>query len=108
MEKTMATYKIAGVQMDITLGDRVQNLAVMKARLEQSLAVGAVLTVFPECTTTGYCFETKARWFLVLKYSFFESTNLTILKSTNLTILKGKHDKSFALKSKRLFCPACI
>ena len=55
----MVTYKIAGVQMDIAIGDRAQNLVAMKTRLDQSLAAGAVLTVFPECTTTGYCFETK-------------------------------------------------
>ena len=56
----MATYKIAGVQMDIAIGDRAQNLIAMKTQLDQSLAAGTVLTVFPECTTTGYCFETKA------------------------------------------------
>ena len=55
----METYKIAGVQMDIAIGERDQNLAAMKTRLEQSLAAGAALTVFPECTTSGYCFETK-------------------------------------------------
>lgn len=55
----MATYKIAGVQMDVAIGDRAQNLVTMKSQLEQSLAAGAVLTVFPECTTTGYCFGTK-------------------------------------------------
>ena len=53
----MATTKIAGVQMDIAIGNRDENLAVMRTRLEQSLAAGAQLTVFPECTTTGYCFE---------------------------------------------------
>ena len=56
----MATYKIAGVQMDVAIGQRDQNLAAMRTRLEQALAAGAELIVFPECTTTGYCFETKA------------------------------------------------
>ena len=55
----MATTKIAGVQMDIAIGYREQNLAAMQTRLKQSLAAGAQLTVFPECTTTGYCFESK-------------------------------------------------
>jgi len=56
----MATTKIAGVQMDIAIGDRDRNLAAMRTRLDQSCQAGAALTVFPECTTTGYCFETKA------------------------------------------------
>jgi len=56
----MATTKIAGVQMDIAIGQREQNLAAMRIRLDQSLSAGAQLTVFPECTTTGYCFESLA------------------------------------------------
>ena len=56
----MATTKIAGVQMDIAIGAPAENLVSMRSRLEQSLAVGAQLTVFPECTTTGYCFESLA------------------------------------------------
>ena len=53
----MSTIKIAGVQMDIQLADRDANLAAMKTRLQQTVEHGAQLTVFPECTTTGYCFE---------------------------------------------------
>ncbi|MEL7496922.1 MAG: carbon-nitrogen hydrolase family protein [Planctomycetota bacterium] len=53
----MSRYKIAGVQMDIKFADRDQNLSSMKARLDETVSQGAVLTVFPECTTTGYCFD---------------------------------------------------
>ena len=56
----MGTTKIAGVQMDIAIGAPAENLVSMRSRLERSLAAGAQLTVFPECTTTGYCFESLA------------------------------------------------
>ena len=49
--------KIAGVQMDITFANSDSNLEKIHARLKETAAAGAELTVFPECTTTGYCFE---------------------------------------------------
>lgn len=52
----MSQFKVAGVQMDIAFADRDQNLARMRKHLETTVANGAQLTVFPECTTTGYCF----------------------------------------------------
>jgi predicted amidohydrolase len=51
------SVKVAGVQMDITLGNPEANLQKIHARLQETTAAGAKLTVFPECTTTGYCFE---------------------------------------------------
>ena len=53
-----AMLKVAGVQMDITLAGVDANLKTMYARLHETTAAGAWLTVFPECTVTGYCFET--------------------------------------------------
>jgi predicted amidohydrolase len=50
--------KIAGVQMDVQLGDVAGNLEKMGAFLRRTSAEGAVLTVFPECAATGYCFDT--------------------------------------------------
>ncbi len=50
--------KIAGVQMDITLADVDGNITQMHKQLKLTTAAGARLTVFPECSTTGYCFET--------------------------------------------------
>jgi predicted amidohydrolase len=49
--------KIAGVQMDVSLGDIEANVAKMIAHLEESNRAGAQLTIFPECAATGYCFE---------------------------------------------------
>ena len=53
----MSLIKIAGVQMDIQLADPAANLDAMKSHLQTTVAAGAMLTVFPECTLTGYCFE---------------------------------------------------
>jgi 5-aminopentanamidase len=49
--------KIAGVQMDVSLGEIDANLEKMAAFVRQTSAAGARLTVFPECAATGYCFE---------------------------------------------------
>ena len=54
----MSLIKIAGVQMDVKLGNAEANIALMREHLRTSTAAGAQLTIFPECTTTGYCFET--------------------------------------------------
>ncbi len=49
--------KIAGVQMDVSLGDVVANVDKMIERLRTTDREGAELTVFPECTVSGYCFK---------------------------------------------------
>jgi predicted amidohydrolase len=49
--------KIAAVQMDVRLKDVEGNVTTMIARLREARAKGAVLTVFPECAASGYCFE---------------------------------------------------
>ena len=49
--------KIAGVQMDVSLGRIDRNLACMSERVSEAVSQGAELVVFPECATTGYCFE---------------------------------------------------
>jgi predicted amidohydrolase len=53
----MAKFKVAGVQMDIEIANPKSNLEKMARRLEETTASGAQLTVFPECTTTGYCYS---------------------------------------------------
>jgi predicted amidohydrolase len=57
--------KIAGVQMDVKIGRVSENLDKMIARLKETRAAGADLTVFPECALTGYCFDSleEARQF---------------------------------------------
>lgn len=50
-------FMVAGVQMDIQLADASHNLNAMHQKLQETTSAGAQLTVFPECTTTGYCFD---------------------------------------------------
>lgn len=51
------SFKIAGVQMDIAIGDAAANFASMERLATTATENGADLVVFPECTLTGYCFE---------------------------------------------------
>lgn len=51
---------VAGVQMDVIIGDTEINLERMSAWLEDEQIRSAQLVVFPECALCGYCFETKA------------------------------------------------
>ncbi|HEU0004604.1 MAG TPA: carbon-nitrogen hydrolase family protein, partial [Terriglobia bacterium] len=52
-----ATLKIAGVQMNPKFMDKSANLGLILRHLENASAEGAQLIVFPECSLTGYCFE---------------------------------------------------
>jgi len=52
--------RIAGVQMDVTLGDAAGNLQRMIERVRTAHANGAELIVFPECALPGYCFNSLA------------------------------------------------
>lgn len=49
--------KIAGVQMDVALGDPESNLSRLESALDETARQNAQITVFPECVVTGYCFE---------------------------------------------------
>jgi len=51
------SVKVAGVQMDIVFANANANLEKIHNRLIETTSAGAILTVFPECTTTGYCFD---------------------------------------------------
>lgn len=53
----MTTFRIAGVQMDVALGDKPNNLAKIQQAVRETHAAQATLTVVPECALTGYCFE---------------------------------------------------
>jgi predicted amidohydrolase len=55
----MTTWTIAGVQMDCRLADPAANLAAVRAKLRDAAHHGAQLVVFPECTLSGYCFNSK-------------------------------------------------
>ncbi len=52
----MTKFKLAGVQMDIQLANASANLDKLESHLKETVSNGVQLTVFPECTTTGYCF----------------------------------------------------
>jgi predicted amidohydrolase len=49
--------QISGIQTDVTLGDRAANLRRMKATVAREVEQSSRLIVFPECFTTGYCFD---------------------------------------------------
>ena len=53
-----ARLKIAGVQMNPKLMDNSANLTRILENLDTAAAQGAQLVVFPECSLSGYCFDT--------------------------------------------------
>ncbi|MFN9344769.1 MAG: carbon-nitrogen hydrolase family protein [Planctomycetota bacterium] len=57
---TAEKLRIAGVQMDVRLGDVAANLEQLIIHWRTATAAGARLTVFPECVLSGYCFESLA------------------------------------------------
>lgn len=50
-------FRIAGVQMDVALGEVEHNVQRIEQRAREAAGRGAQLVVFPECAVTGYCFE---------------------------------------------------
>ncbi|MCS6866295.1 MAG: carbon-nitrogen hydrolase family protein [Gemmataceae bacterium] len=56
----MATWTVAGVQMDCTLGDIAGNRAALIRQLHHCAERGAKLVIFPECILTGYGFTSRA------------------------------------------------
>ena len=54
IDDSPGTWKIAGVQMDSTLGDKLGNLRTIQAKLDEAAKAGARLIVFPELALTGY------------------------------------------------------
>lgn len=51
--------RIAGVQMDIALGDVSGNLARIAEQTTTAVKHGARLVIFPECALTGYGFDSR-------------------------------------------------
>jgi len=49
--------KIACVQMDVALGNVDRNVEKMISLQNKTASVGTALTIFPECSATGYCFN---------------------------------------------------
>ena len=57
--KKPAPIRVAGVQMNVDLGDATANLQRLKTLLAEAADGGARLVIFPECAVTGYCFESR-------------------------------------------------
>lgn len=53
----MNRWKIAAVQMDCALGDVAENRRRIEARLHEASRTAAQLVIFPECTLSGYAFD---------------------------------------------------
>ena len=47
--------KIAGIQMDVTIGEVSANIDNVIERFKTTTQSGAALSIFPECVLTGYC-----------------------------------------------------
>ncbi len=56
----MKPLRIAGVQMDVRLGDVSGNLTAIASRAKTAVQNGAAVVIFPECAVTGYCFDSLA------------------------------------------------
>ncbi|MFN0198053.1 MAG: carbon-nitrogen hydrolase family protein [Planctomycetaceae bacterium] len=50
---------LAGVQMDVRLGECDHNVSRMIDFIKTTTARGAALTIFPECAVSGYCFQSQ-------------------------------------------------
>ena len=55
----MEEFRVSAVQMDVRLGEKDANLERMDSFARLAVSEGAALVVFPECTLTGYCFESR-------------------------------------------------
>lgn len=51
--------RIAGVQIDVEIGNVAGNLAKMSDQMHEAVRHGAQLVIFPECALTGYCFDSR-------------------------------------------------
>lgn len=50
---------LSAVQTNVEFADAAQNLKAMSAVVAKEAADGSRLVIFPECFTTGYCFDSK-------------------------------------------------
>lgn len=51
------TCRVACVQMDVRMGQVSENRAAVQSALRRTTEAGCLITVFPECCLTGYCFD---------------------------------------------------
>ncbi len=50
---------VAGFQIDVVFGDPAENLGRMDRRLRELAGEGLFLAVFPECSLSGYCCDSR-------------------------------------------------
>lgn len=54
---------IASVQCNVQIGELAGNLEIIRHRLQVASENGARLVVFPECVSSGYCFDSREEAF---------------------------------------------
>ena len=87
----MQKIRIAGVQMDVSIGEIDENTDRVIDRARTAAGQGARLVVFPECVLSGYCFESldEARTFGLTQSSpAFERLRLAA-EGLNIHIVVG-------------------
>jgi len=91
-------FKLACVQMDIAIADAVRNVKHICAHLETTTAAGADLTIFPECTISGYCFDSLEETLAVAETLDGPSVTAIIAKCQQLqtTAIFGLLEKATA------------
>ena len=87
--------KIAGVQMDVKLGNVEHNVARISDFTEEAAVKGARLIVFPECASTGYCFESfeEAATFAEPIPGPTVETTLTVCQQHQVFVVLGMLEK---------------
>lgn len=87
---------VAGVQMDIRIGECKANVDRMASWLQDERTQSAQLVVFPECVVTGYCFDSKAEGMNVAETVPGPSTDrlLAIAKQHGKYLAFGMLEKS--------------
>ncbi len=56
---SLSIVRVAGVQMDVQIGQVAVNRASILSKLREAAEGGAKLAVFPECALTGYAFDSR-------------------------------------------------
>ena len=80
---------VAGVQLDVLIGDNETNVDRMIGWLDDERTQAAKLVVFPECAVSGYCFESKTEAMYVAEPIPGPSTE-------RLLVAAKQHDKFLA------------
>ena len=80
---------VAGVQMDVLIGDNETNVDRMIQWLDDERTASAQLVVYPECAVTGYCFESKSE-------AMFVAEPVSGPSTTKLLAAAKQHNKFLA------------